>query len=596
MAAQNVLFALPGIMRISEFCAQLLVSIPGITACRVCLGGQSAQAGEMVSSVCADCKALRHLAGEDDPLLPTTLDFRCNLADPPGIRVIPIESFQHRFGFFVLKVDQADRGEPYQPFISNLANNVALILENHGQKNLLQKAHDDLERKVIERTQELTAANQALTASRLAALDSMKAAVQAQQRAEQASTILQREIAEHKQAEADLRESEERFKALFNKAAIPLCIINKEKGTLIFNAQFQQVFGYSPEEIPTMNEWWQLAYPDPVYRQWVLTACEAELQRAIEEKTSLRPIEYRVTCKNGNNLAMVVSGSAIGENFLLTFFDVTERKQAEEEIQKLNLELEKRVIARTSQLKAANRELESFAYSVSHDLRAPLRHIDGFLELLEKKSGKWLDEISRHYMDNISGAAQKMSLLIDDLLSFSRMGRQAMSPKKVDLGNLVRDIIRELAPDAVGRNIDWCIGDLPGVNGDAAMLRIVLVNLISNAFKFTRPREKARIEIGSLPGQNTETVIFVRDNGVGFDMTYKDKLFGVFQRLHRADEFEGTGIGLANVRRLIARHGGRTWAESALDQGATFYVALPQTPQGVEMNHANNDPHTAPGR
>ena len=206
------------------------------------------------------------------------------------------------------------------------------------------------------------------------------------------------------------------------------------------------------------------------------------------------------------------------------------------------------------------------------------------------------DEQSRHYIDASADAARKMGLLIDDLLSFSRMGRQAMSPKKVDLGNLVRDIIRELAPDAVGRNIDWCIGDLPGVNGDAAMLRIVLVNLISNAFKFTRPREKARIEIGSLPGQNTETVIFVRDNGVGFDMTYKDKLFGVFQRLHRADEFEGTGIGLANVRRLIARHGGRTWAESALDQGATFYVALPQTPQGVEMNHANNDPHTAPGR
>jgi light-regulated signal transduction histidine kinase (bacteriophytochrome) len=179
-------------------------------------------------------------------------------------------------------------------------------------------------------------------------------------------------------------------------------------------------------------------------------------------------------------------------------------------------------------------------------------------------------------MDAISDAAQKMGLLVDDLLSFSRMGRHALSFQAVDLESLVREVIDELEPDAVGRDIDWSIGDLPAIRGDAPMLRMVLANLIANALKFTRPRETARIEIGSQPGSKAETVIFVSDNGVGFDMAYADKLFGVFQRLHCADEFDGTGIGLANVRRIIARHGGRTWAEGKPDQGATFFFSLPQ--------------------
>jgi len=388
------------------------------------------------------------------------------------------------------------------------------------------------------------------------------------------------DITERKQAEDDLRESEKRFKELFNKAAIPLCLINKEKGSLVINARFQQDFGYSNEEIPTISEWWQLAYPDPDYRKRVLNVCDVELQRAVKENTSLRSIEYRVTCKNGDTRDMVVSGSAIGENFLLTFFDVTERKKADEEIRKLNQRLEERVSDRTAQLQAANKELEAFAYSVSHDLRAPLRHIDGFLELLQMRAGTVLDQKSRHYMNSISDAAQKMGSLIDDLLSFSRMGRHAMSFRQVALGRLVHEVIQEFAPDTADRTIAWCIGDLPTVIGDAAMLRIALVNLISNALKFTRPRQEVQIEIGSLAGHETEAVIFVRDNGVGFDMTYVDKLFGVFQRLHRAEEFEGTGIGLASVRRIITRHDGRTWAEGKPEHGATFYFALPRRKQG----------------
>jgi light-regulated signal transduction histidine kinase (bacteriophytochrome) len=295
--------------------------------------------------------------------------------------------------------------------------------------------------------------------------------------------------------------------------------------------------------------------------------------------------EWTFIRKDGTRLPVNLSVTALRDadhrvtGYVGMIYDLTERKQAEAEIHRLNAELEQRVADRTADLQSANKELEAFAYSVSHDLRAPLRHIDGFVELLQKKAGAALDDKSRHYMDSISEAANNMGLLIDDLLSFSRMGRHALSLQAMELAPLVRDVIRELAPDTEGRAIDWRIGDLPAVTGDATLLRMVLVNLIANAVKFTRPRETARIDIGSQPEEEGEVVIFVRDNGVGFDMAYADKLFGVFQRLHRAEEFEGTGIGLASVRRIIARHGGRTWAEGKVDREATFYFSLPQPNQ-----------------
>jgi signal transduction histidine kinase len=260
-----------------------------------------------------------------------------------------------------------------------------------------------------------------------------------------------------------------------------------------------------------------------------------------------------------------------------------ERVRAEAEVVTLNQALEQRVAERTSQLEMVNRELEAFAYSVSHDLRAPIRHIGGFVELLQRKVGPTLDPEAEHYMAAVAEATRRMAALIDDLLAFSRMGRADLARSQVDLNAIVAEVRRELAPEAVGREVTWRVAELPVVSGDPAMLRLVVTNLVSNALKFTAPRPRAEIEIGRLADDGREVVIYVRDNGVGFDMRYVDKLFGVFQRLHGARQFDGTGIGLASVRRVIARHGGRTWAEGQLDAGATFYFALPRGPGGTAV-------------
>jgi light-regulated signal transduction histidine kinase (bacteriophytochrome) len=255
--------------------------------------------------------------------------------------------------------------------------------------------------------------------------------------------------------------------------------------------------------------------------------------------------------------------------------DITERKRAIEEALKLN------------------KELEAFSYSVAHDLRAPLRHVQGYADMLAREAGDQLSENGRRYIETITNASQEMGVMIDDLLAFSRMGRAEMCETSVNLDELVQDTLRDLEPATRERNIVWIIPPLPVVQADPAMLKLVLVNLLDNALKFTRTRDPAQIEIGCDDTEGERVVVFVRDNGVGFDPQYAHKLFGVFQRLHHTDEFEGIGIGLANVRRIITRHGGRTWAEGALDNGATFFFTLnPTSCTNSADRNGNPDDHS----
>ncbi len=385
------------------------------------------------------------------------------------------------------------------------------------------------------------------------------------------------DITERRLAEEDLRRMNERFALAANAGRMGVWDWDIQKNELVWDDRMYALYGVRKEDFAGAYEaWLNGVHPDD-------RAPGDEASRLARSGERPFDTEFRVVWPDGSIHHLKAYGQVVraadGSPLRMTGvnFDITERKQSEEEIRKLNQELERRVAERTARLESANKELETLTYSVSHDLRQPLRHIDGFLGRLKKRIGPALDEECQRYMATISEAALRMAALIDDLLSFSRTGRFELTRTPIDLRALVQEIVRELAAETSGRAIDWHIGELPVVAADRAMLRVALVNLISNAVKFTRPRERAEIEIGCQPGSDGEIIVFVRDNGVGFDMKYAHKLFRVFERLHGFEEFEGTGIGLANVRRVINRHGGRTWAEGKVDGGATFYFSLPQS-------------------
>ena len=391
------------------------------------------------------------------------------------------------------------------------------------------------------------------------------------------TATLEEEIVEHKKAEEALRESEEAYRTVADFTYDWEYWLAPDGTLRYISPSCERHTGYSAEEFRQnpglMNS---ITHPDD--RLQLVTHLPA--QQSVSMKGHQHHMDFRATNKSGEErwFAHVCQPVYDGDGKYLgqraSNRDITERKQQEEEIYRLNIELEQRVIERTKQLEIANKELEAFCYSVSHDLRAPLRHIDGYVDLLVSRCRDGLNEKGLHYVDTIAASASQMGTLIDDLLQFSRTGRAEMYRENLEMKQVLMEALTPLQESCSGRTIEWVIGDLPNVRGDSALLRQVWVNLLGNAVKYTGTREVARIEVCARM-ENGEIIFIVTDNGVGFDMQYVGKLFGVFQRLHPIEEFEGTGIGLATVQRIINRHGGRIWAEAELDHGAKFYFTLP---------------------
>jgi len=413
-----------------------------------------------------------------------------------------------------------------------------------------------------------------------------------EQRVEQRTAALQYEITVRKRGEERLAGQAEELarsrealqaqtlmlKSVLDSMAEGLVAADEQGKFLIWNRAAERIVGFGPADLPV--EEWSGHYgnylPDGITP---VPTDQLPLVRAIRGEVSISEIFLR-NPKLAEGTWIEASGSPLKDKDgtvhggVVAFRDITRRKADEREIQELNDELEHRVLERTAQLETANKELEAFSYSVSHDLRAPLRHISGFSKLLMEEFGPSLNPEAQRYVERIQAGTQKMGLLVDELLNLARVGRHALSLQPTGLNSIVAEVVAILQPDTAGRQVRWVIADLPAVECDPVLVKLIFQNLLANALKFTRLRAQAIIEIGRKE-EDGQPVLMVRDNGIGFNMKYVDKLFGVFQRLHRAEDFEGTGIGLATVQRIVQKHGGRVWAETEVGNGSTFSFTLP---------------------
>lgn len=420
----------------------------------------------------------------------------------------------------------------------------------------LQQCYEELERRVEGRTTELLSLNEEL----------------------------QREIAERKVAEDELIDSRRRLADIINFLPDATLVISQEGKVIAWNQAMEEMTGISAAQMLGKGDY---EYARPFYGEKRPILIDLVLRPNKKEET----VYYLFEWDNDTITAEVFIAAFKGGTYLRakarplydahgnvvgaieSIRDVTTRKEAEAKVQRLTTELEERVKERTAQLESANRELEAFAYSVSHDLRAPLRAMSGFSHLLLEYYGEKLDDQGRHYLQRMDQVSQRMGKLIDDLLSLSRLTRVEMRRERVDLSALAWDIATELQEREPGRDVEFVIGERLIARGDTQLLRVVLENLLGNAWKFTAKHPQSRIEFGRL-NQKGKPVYFVRDDGVGFDMAYIEKIFKAFQRLYPSDQFEGSGIGLATVERIITRHGGEVWAEGDVGKGATFYFTL----------------------
>jgi PAS domain S-box-containing protein len=373
------------------------------------------------------------------------------------------------------------------------------------------------------------------------------------------------------------KKEEEKFRNLLEAAPDAMVIVDSRGRIQLVNAQTERLFGYTRGELSGQRV--EMLIPSRYQGSHV--ASREEYGRSPHSRAMGAGLELYGRHKDGSEIPVEVSLSPLqteeGTLISSAIRDVSTRRRAEEEIRKLNSELNQKV----AELSTANRELESFSYSVSHDLRAPLRHIDGFARILKEEHASQLSEEGIRYLDRVLQAANHMGQLVDDLLNLARIGRKEMARQRVQLGELVREAMADLPPEVSARQTEWRIEPLAEVDCDPGLVKLVLVNLLSNAVKFTKDRQPAVIEVGTRETEKGKAFM-VRDNGVGFDPKYADKLFGVFQRLHRQEDFAGTGIGLATVQRIVHRHGGEVWAESSPGKGAAFFFTLEPRVPGIQ--------------